>query len=505
MSSNNNPSSIPTSSPTHDFRYIGDNFFFQGIARTWSGCLAYGHYHGYELASIGGLDEAQVAVDFMNYHNKIHNTTLQEIWTGGHQPRFVDFWVWSDGTDFDVNLFAPLEPDDEGSCIVLTDLKELEDDDCSFKRHCLYETKVTSEPSNSRVPTNAPTKSFSPTITPQPSNSNVPSNTPSQTNMPTTTISPTSGWNIGSASVVFKVNVNPQMVITHSIGSRAASIRVKLLDQNCNLPLDSNDNTYLIDSSTILTNGIISGPTAKYAVEFADLELSNVMQDNTVHFCTKLELLDENRFSASFRYQKFLFDVDMSVGFSSIIVNTEESAIDEISFEGIEFYGVTACQCQIGFRCSSATVDQNTDVSICITTSSPVVRYTNFDLVVTGDGFTTFQYKPVIVGGNGSEGQFGTTIQEQDQIIKINFPLVTGLFDDNSDSIFVNGSGLLQIVSDATKANENGLTEIVSDAPEVSFSVSASRSFDMKVTVVPAKRSGCLGILFNKAMDLFLS
>lgn len=498
MSASISSSISPSSSPTLDFHQFSPDFYFEGTPRSWSGCLAYGHYHGYELASISSTVEAATAINFVQNYNDRHNSSIQDIWTGGYQPPMDDSWVWTDGTDFDETLWAPTQPDNQGRCIFLNNLTQIEDDDCRIKRNCVYKTKSSNQPSSSAPPTTIPSSSLSPSISPRPSISDSPSTAPSHSFSPSTTVTPTNEWNLGSASAIFKVNINPQMEISHFIGSGVKSIRVALLDYSCREALPKSDNTFIIDSSTILTGGVTSSPVAKYTIEFSSLESSNVIEGKSVQFCTKLELLDDNDFSVTFRKQKFSFEVDLSVGFSSISINTEESTIEEFTFGSLEFFGVSACQCQNGFTCSSETVEQNANVGICMTASSTGVKYTNFDLFVHGNGDTGFQYQPVFVGINGSEGQFGTTIEHQDEIIKINFPLVTGLFDDDADQITVIGTGQIKLITDdSSRRNRRTLSYEETQQDE------ATRAFDVQVTLERPKRFGCLSSLIKKMVSSF--
>jgi len=313
-------------------------------------------------------------------------------------------------------------------------------------------------------------------------------------------MSPTNSWHIGGASVVFRNNVYPQMEITHPIGSAAHSIHVTLLDYSCENEVAVTDSTKLVNSSSIISSSVTSGQKAKYSVEFRDLGSSSVATGNTVKICTKIQLLDENGFSVSFRKQKFSFDmeVNVSLGFTSVNMNIAASDIDEFALGSIEFYGVTACQCQTDFTCSPATVEQVTKVGICIMTSSPLVQYKNFDLTVAGNGNTGFSYQPVIVGANGSEGLFGTTIEVSGQVTKINFPLVTGLFEDDASEIDVTGNGQIEFVPNSSKLEES--LKVVLKL--VSLDV-ANRKYEVQVILEPPMQSGCLSILLQKLKDLF--
>ena len=200
-------------------------------------------------------------------------------------------------------------------------------------------------------------------------------------------------------------------------------------------------------------------------------------------------------------------EVDLSVGFTSVNVDIEASEIDEFTFGDIEFYGVSACHCQTDFTCSppNTVVEQTEKVGICVTTSSAVVQYTDYNLTVTGDGPNNFMYEPVVE----EVGLFGTTIETQGQVTKISFPLVTGLFDDTSDEVVIVGNGILEFVDTSNGRRRRRAIKLVAsetDARILQESESGQadeRGFDMQVLVNPPKQQGCFVTLMNKIKEQF--
>jgi len=186
-------------------------------------------------------------------------------------------------------------------------------------------------------------------------------------------------------------------------------------------------------------------------------------------------------------------------------VDIEASEIDQFTFGDIEFYGVSACHCQTDFTCSppNTVVEQTEKVGVCVTTSSAVVEYTDFNLTVTGDGPSNFMYQPVVE----EAGLFGTTIESQGQVTKISFPLVTGLFDDTSDEVVIVGNGLLQFV-DTTGSRRLAIKLVASEADarklqESESDESDTRGFDLQVLVDPPKQQGCFVTLMMKIKEKF--
>jgi len=192
------------------------------------------------------------------------------------------------------------------------------------------------------------------------------------------------------------------------------------------------------------------------------------------------------------------------VGFNTLSFDLEEQtpdgfdfiSTDTFNFGDIEFFSVIACQCQSDFTCSSATIDQDTKVGICLKTSAAVVEINYFDLFVAGDGATGFGYQPVIIENEVSEGLFGTTIETQDKIIKINFPLVTGFFDDGADSIVISGNAELRFIN---SSNDRRLkTAFDTNSTEHT----ADKAFELRLDIGPPK-AGCFYILMTKMKNLF--
>ena len=186
-------------------------------------------------------------------------------------------------------------------------------------------------------------------------------------------------------------------------------------------------------------------------------------------------------------------------------MDIEASEIDQFTFGDIEFYGVSACHCQTDFTCSppNTVVEQTEKVGVCVTTSSAVVEYTDFNLTVTGDGPSNFMYQPVVE----EAGLFGTTIESQGQVTKISFPLVTGLFDDTSDEVVIVGNGLLQFV-DTTGSRRLAIKLVASEADarklqESESDESDTRGFDLQVLVDPPKQQGCFVTLMMKIKEKF--
>jgi len=314
MSIPTGPSS-PTLSPTQVFQQISADFYLERNLRTWAGCLAHGNYFGYELASISDSDEALGITSLLGNGNpQDTNTTAlsPELWTGGFLPPLENSWAWTDGYFFNTSLWAPTEPNSDGTCVFLNNAGQLEDENCKEKRFCLYRGKYTYSPSTSTVPSVSPSTTISPTTTFKPTETFKPSNMPSFTASPTTTFRPTTGWNIGVTQTDFDVgaNSNPQMIFTHKIGKDAVHIRNKVLSWSCFS--EAEDNVVLLDASTILQSG--NTKLARYIVELdrtkpnsADTFYQGTGITDLVYFefCTKIELLDADYVSLASACQRF--------------------------------------------------------------------------------------------------------------------------------------------------------------------------------------------------------
>jgi len=304
---------FPSLSPTPVFEQISAEFYLERTPRSWSGCLTYGSYHGYELASISDSDEALGITSLLGNDNQQGSDVpalLPEIWTGGYLPPLTNSWVWTDGTFFNTSLWAPTEPNSDGTCVFLSNVGQLKDENCRNQRFCLYKVKHTNGPSKSAVPSSAPSISASPTVSFMPSETFGPSNIPSVTASPTNSFRPTTGWTIGVTEVQYGSGTNPQMIFSNKIGRTAAHIRIQLLSYSC--LSEVGDNVILLDSTTILYRG--NTKLARYAVELDRTKESNALSffsdTDTVNnlnfeFCTKLELLDSNYVSISSSCQRF--------------------------------------------------------------------------------------------------------------------------------------------------------------------------------------------------------
>merc|ERR1712150_120083 len=123
---------------------------------------------------------------------------------------------------------------------------------------------------------------------------------------------------------------------------------------------------------------------------------SVLVQGDQINFCTNLELIHaETGHSVSFRKSKFSLTIDMNMGFFVVNVNVNGMAVDDFALGDISLYRVDACQCQFSFSCDEVPVvlEQNSAVSICITPSSSGVKFSNFDLTLTGN--EGFSYSPI--------------------------------------------------------------------------------------------------------------
>ena len=126
-------------------------------------------------------------------------------------------------------------------------------------------------------------------------------------------------------------------------------------------------------------------------------------------------------------------------------------------------------------------------------------------------------YQPVI----DETGLFGTTIEFQGQITKVNFPLVTGLFDDSSDEIFIVGNGILEFV-DTSKTGRNSSRRLAiklaadeNDGRGLQVNVDGEqtneetdgqsdfRGFDLQVEIEPPMQAGCLAKIFKRMQERF--
>jgi len=312
MSIPSGPSS-PTLSPTQVFQQISSDFYLERNFRSWAGCLAHGNYFGYELASIGDSYEALGITSLLGNGNpQGTNTTalLPELWTGGFLPPLENSWAWTDGYFFNTSLWAPTEPNSDGTCVFLNNAGQLEDENCKEKHFCLYRGKYTYSPSTSTVPSVSPSTTTSPTTTFKPSETSKPSNMPSFTASPTTTFRPTTGWTIGTTEVQFGAGFNPQMIFSNKIGKDAVHIRIQVLSYSCFSEVG--DNVILLDSSTIMFRG--NTKLARYAVELDRTKESNnlsffnnadTINNLNFEFCTKLELLDADYVSLASSCQRF--------------------------------------------------------------------------------------------------------------------------------------------------------------------------------------------------------
>lgn len=270
--------------------------------------------------------------------------------------------------------------------------------------------------------------------------------------IPSLSMAPSSAWHISSAKVIFDIDSydnKPLFEINHLIGSAVSEVKVTLMQNDCSSVVPDGDGMKLLGYSKKT-----SPASLEYEIKF-DPELKSVTASSNgeINFCTKVEMLDENDLSISFKKQRFSMSIDMTVDFPLITVNIEESDIQEFTYESIEYYSIGACLCQTDFSCSDdadIVVDQDTDVGICVTPSASIVQYKNFDITVTGmksNNDVTFSYQPVIVTSSGSVGMFGTTIQPNGHITRINFPLVTGLFDNDATKAQITSSGSLEFVT----------------------------------------------------------
>jgi hypothetical protein len=297
------PSSEPSSAPSFDFIALGNSpFYYEMTPKTWAGCLSYGQFHGYELASIVDSDEAN------ELKAELNSLNLPDAWCGGHMPPLTDSWIWTDQTAFETSIStASATPGTTDNCLTFHNDGVLTNDGCNDLKLCVYKIGSTNAPSVSAKPSSSPSSSTSPTRSSKPTISHfpsAPSASPTELS-PSASSAPTNAWNIGGAFVNFETNVNPQMEVTHAIGSAAENIKVTLLDYECQNELVTTDSTHLVDSATILSGTVAPGPTVKYTVEFENFDDSLVIDDNRVTFCTKLELLDGDDFSVQFRMQKF--------------------------------------------------------------------------------------------------------------------------------------------------------------------------------------------------------
>jgi len=181
----------------------------------------------------------------------------------------------------------------------------------------------------------------------------------------------------------------------------------------------------------------------------------------------------------------------MTVDFISII-NITGSGIVDFNFGNVKFFGIQACQCQSSFICDHppVIVGQNTQVGICITTSSPDVDFNNFDLTVTGD--QGLSYAPITVNANGQQLHLQSSFGVSGSTTKINFPLLDGLFQERSQSISISGSGTLTL----------------KDGNKYFINEEETKTFELFVFLKPPETTSCqniLSVLFENFKTRFVS
>ncbi|XP_070785910.1 type-2 ice-structuring protein-like [Enoplosus armatus] len=126
--------SARTSCPTGWTGYNGRCFHYVPTARTWADAEINCQFYGGNLASVHSLDE----------HHEIQNMILKTTetypltWIGGSDAVQQNTWLWSDGTPFKFNYWAPGQPDHRESahCVLMNfgDEKKFDDQPCSYTK-----------------------------------------------------------------------------------------------------------------------------------------------------------------------------------------------------------------------------------------------------------------------------------------------------------------------------------------------------------------------------------
>lgn len=305
----------------------------------------------------------------------------------------------------------------------------------------------TSLPSKTR-PTKSPTKNQSGSSSP--SKDRFTTKSPSRSPSPSTS----NLWFIGKASIVMNINEGvPQMEFSHTVGTGADDVRVSVYMDDCETQLSQNDPVTVAPTGTVLVSGL-----AKYVINLDTTNISNsvVVNNDRLQLCAKLELLDgPSGLSVTFRKTRVEFDFDLSVGYFQVAYSIEELDVDNFDLGDLSFYQSRACQCQTSFDCdkSPTILDQNEKFGVCVYASSSGVEFVNFDLTVRSDN-GGFEYSPISLDPNTNDQvlHLGTQITTNGVVTKVTAPLVTGLFESNSDQITVSGSGQLRFADQSESA-----------------------------------------------------